>query len=76
MNSIFMNSNFEDSQFYCLSLRFKLSVFDYMVILGGRKRFLDLIQKDLYNIYGFSYSLLDEKIELILKDMEFKYELV
>lgn len=30
----------------------------------------------MYNIYGFSYSLLDEKIELMLKDMEFKYELV
>lgn len=74
MNSTFMNSNFEDSQFYRSSPRSKLSAPDYMVTPGGRKRFLDPIQKDPYNTYGSSYSPLDEKTELTPKDMEPKYE--
>ncbi|XP_048761064.2 uncharacterized protein LOC125670126 [Ostrea edulis] len=69
-----ISGNFEDSQFHRSSPRSKLSFPDYMVSPGGKKRFLEPIQRDLYNPYGSNYSPLDEKTELTHKDMEPRYE--
>jgi hypothetical protein len=69
-----ISSNFEDSQFLRSSPRSKLSFPNYMAYPGGKKRFLEPIQRDLYNTYGSNYNPLDEKTELTQKDMEPRYE--